>query len=82
MLSPKELDMMIASVIRHAPELRAAGVLKLSVDEVAIELAPHVPEHEYEGDAKPDDQPKSIWDDRDLYGRPQDATVPGIKKEK
>jgi hypothetical protein len=82
MPSPKEIEMTVASVIRHALELRQAGVKRLCLDTLAIEFEPFSPEHEYEVDAKPDERPKSLWNDPDLYGRPQDATVPGIKKEK
>jgi hypothetical protein len=82
MPSPKEIEMAVASVLRHAIELRQAGVTKLCLDTLTVELAPLPPEH---GDVvesvKQPEKPKGIWDDPTLYGRDDDAPVPKLKKE-
>lgn len=83
MPSAPEIKIAVNVVLEHAEKLREAGVLTFTLGDLSVTLAPAEPEHgDVEGDAKPDDKPKSLWNDPDLYGRPQDATVPGIKKEK
>jgi hypothetical protein len=73
---PTMMDIKFAvdAVLEYAEKLRQAGVTRFALGDLAVDLAPFVPEHEYEVDAKPDERPKSLWNDPDLYGRPQDAT--------
>ncbi len=78
-----DLDKTIATVIAHSERLRAAGVLKLSVDGVAFELAPYLAPADT-SDSQLPEKPKrrGMIDDPALYGREDDAPVPGLRKDK
>lgn len=85
MPSSVEIKMAVAAVIEHAPTLREAGVLRFVLGELAVDLAPHKPTHEdvpADTPTSTERKPKSIWHDPELYGLPEDAQPPGLRKDK
>jgi hypothetical protein len=82
MPSKPEIDIAVTAVLKHASDLRGAGVTRFALGDLAVDLAPLPPEHgDVVENVKQPEKPKGIWDDPTLYGRDDDAPVPKLKKE-
>lgn len=69
----------LATITRHAPELRKAGVLAIVVGDVQAQLAPHIPEGATERGAGEVPYSGDPLNDPDTYG--SSGIVPGFKRD-
>jgi hypothetical protein len=77
-----DIDSIVTAVLVRAKELREAGVTRFALGELAVDLAPYEPDIDDSPAAEQTTPSKkaSIWNDHDLYGRPEDAPIPGLRK--
>lgn len=76
-MSPVELGLLVAEVVKRAPALRDAGVLELAIGEVSMKFAPAVV---YQPDVtidEPDPEPVDALSDPATYGLPPGSRLPG-----
>ncbi len=80
-MPPKRIDpaAWLTLIAERAPTLREAGVRSLSIDGVTIELAPYDPPAPTERRSQ-NDEPRDLLDDRETYGIPEGAAMPGFTR--